>query len=126
MLSRAVGMRLGECLVSFLDETTSDELVPDGTPRPKPPILEPGPSCWRMPWQPGSPRRGCGWVEQACGARTVGAVDGPTHAMTNREIAQALLVTAKTVENQLGSACRKLSVRSRDELGRALASTQLT
>jgi hypothetical protein len=35
MLSRAVGMRLGECLVSFLDETTSDELVPEGTPRPK-------------------------------------------------------------------------------------------
>ena len=45
--------------------------------------------------------------------------------MTNREIAQSLFVTAKTVENQLGSAYRKLGVRSRDELGRVLASTQL-
>jgi DNA-binding CsgD family transcriptional regulator len=46
--------------------------------------------------------------------------------MTNREIAQSLFVTAKTVENQLGSAYRKLGVRSRDELGGVLASTQLT
>ena len=46
--------------------------------------------------------------------------------MTNREIAQSLFVTAKTVENQLGSAYRKLGVRSRDELGSTLASTQLT
>ena len=45
--------------------------------------------------------------------------------MTNREIAQSLFVTAKTVENQLSSAYRKLGVRSRDELGSALASTQL-
>jgi DNA-binding CsgD family transcriptional regulator len=44
------------------------------------------------------------------------AADG----MTNREIAQSLFVTAKTVENQLGSAYRKLGVRSRDELGPAL------
>ena len=46
--------------------------------------------------------------------------------MTNREIAQSLFVTAKTVENQLSSAYRKLGIRSRDELGSALASTQLT
>lgn len=39
----------------------------------------------------------------------------------NREIAQSLFVTAKTVENQLGSACRKLGVRSRDRLRSALA-----
>lgn len=32
---QAVGMRLRECLVSFLDETTTDELVPTGTERPK-------------------------------------------------------------------------------------------
>jgi DNA-binding CsgD family transcriptional regulator len=46
--------------------------------------------------------------------------------MTNREIAQSLFVTAKTVENQLSAAYRKLGVRSRNELGGALASTQLT
>jgi DNA-binding CsgD family transcriptional regulator len=40
--------------------------------------------------------------------------------MTNREIAQALFVTAKTVENQLGVVYRKLRVRSRDQLGAAL------
>jgi hypothetical protein len=32
---QSVGVRLRECLVSFLGETTSDELVPDGTQRPK-------------------------------------------------------------------------------------------
>jgi DNA-binding CsgD family transcriptional regulator len=40
---------------------------------------------------------------------------------TNREIAQALFVTVKTVETQLGSAFRKLGVHSRRELGAALA-----
>jgi len=43
------------------------------------------------------------------------AADG----MTNKEIAQALFVTAKTVENQLGVVYRKLGVRSRDQLGSA-------
>jgi hypothetical protein len=32
---QAVGVRPRECLVSFLGETTGDELVPEGTPRPK-------------------------------------------------------------------------------------------
>jgi len=46
------------------------------------------------------------------------AADG----MTNREIAQALFVTAKTVENQLGVVYRKLAVRSRDQLSGVLSS----
>lgn len=45
------------------------------------------------------------------------AADG----MTNKEIAQALFVAAKTVENQLGVVYRKLNVRSRDQLSRALS-----
>lgn len=40
---------------------------------------------------------------------------------TNREIAQELFVTAKTVENQLGRAYAKLGVRSRADLPSALA-----
>jgi hypothetical protein len=32
---QAVGVRLCECLVSFLGETTSQELMPEGTPRPR-------------------------------------------------------------------------------------------
>src|SRR6266540_1400073 len=32
---QAVGMRLRECLVSFVGETRNDDLVPDGTERPK-------------------------------------------------------------------------------------------
>jgi DNA-binding CsgD family transcriptional regulator len=36
--------------------------------------------------------------------------------MSNREIAQALFVTAKTVENQLGRIYTKLGIRGRDEL----------
>jgi DNA-binding CsgD family transcriptional regulator len=44
------------------------------------------------------------------------AADG----MGNREIAQALFVTHRTVESQLGAAYRKLDIRSRNELPRAL------
>ena len=41
--------------------------------------------------------------------------------MTNREIAQALFVTQKTVEVHLSHAYQKLDIRSRRELGAALA-----
>ena len=44
------------------------------------------------------------------------AADG----MTNREIAQALFVTEKTVETHLGRAFMKLGVRSRKQLAQAL------
>jgi DNA-binding CsgD family transcriptional regulator len=40
---------------------------------------------------------------------------------SNREIAQILYVTPKTVEVHLSNAYRKLSIRSRQELARALA-----
>jgi DNA-binding CsgD family transcriptional regulator len=40
---------------------------------------------------------------------------------TNREIAQSLFVTARTVESHLTQAYRKLRVTSRDELGAVLA-----
>ena len=42
--------------------------------------------------------------------------------LTNREIAQALFVTEKTVETHLGRAYHKLGVRGRKQLGEALAS----
>jgi DNA-binding NarL/FixJ family response regulator len=41
---------------------------------------------------------------------------------TNREIAQALFVTVKTVESHLAGAFRKLEISSRSELGSALGS----
>ena len=41
--------------------------------------------------------------------------------MTNREIAQALFVTARTVEGHLTQTFQKLDVRSREDLGMALA-----
>jgi DNA-binding CsgD family transcriptional regulator len=40
--------------------------------------------------------------------------------LTNREIAQALFVTEKTIESHLGQAYRKLDIASRSELPRAL------
>ena len=40
---------------------------------------------------------------------------------TNREIAQSLFVTAKTVETHLGNVYKKLGVSSRAELPDALA-----
>ena len=41
---------------------------------------------------------------------------------TNREIAQALFLTVKTVETHLSNAYRKLDIRSRRDLARALSS----
>ena len=41
--------------------------------------------------------------------------------LSNRDIAQALFVTPKTVENQLGRVYMKLGVSSRRALGDALA-----
>ncbi len=41
--------------------------------------------------------------------------------MTNRDIAQSLFVTVKTVENQLSSVYQKLGVPSRDRFESALA-----
>ncbi|MCW3039163.1 MAG: transcriptional regulator, LuxR family, partial [Solirubrobacterales bacterium] len=40
---------------------------------------------------------------------------------SNKQIAQTLYVTPKTVEVHLSSAYRKLDIRSRQELARALA-----
>jgi DNA-binding NarL/FixJ family response regulator len=40
---------------------------------------------------------------------------------TNREVAQALFITTKTVKDHLGSAYSKLQITSRAELARALA-----
>jgi DNA-binding NarL/FixJ family response regulator len=40
--------------------------------------------------------------------------------LTNRQIAQALFVTEKTIEWHLGQAYRKLDIGSRSELPRAL------
>ena len=45
------------------------------------------------------------------------AVDG----RTNREIAQALFVTEKTVERHLSSAYQKLAIRSRFQLAAAIS-----
>ena len=42
--------------------------------------------------------------------------------MSNREIAQSLFVTPKTVENQLGRVCAKLGVSGRESLPEALGS----
>lgn len=43
-----------------------------------------------------------------------------TRGMTNREIAQALFVTLRTVEGHLTNAFRKLDISSRDELSAAM------
>src|SRR5439155_3059319 len=40
--------------------------------------------------------------------------------MSNKEIAQALFVTVKTVEQHLGRVYRKLDISSRKQLGKAL------
>jgi DNA-binding CsgD family transcriptional regulator len=44
-----------------------------------------------------------------------------SHDLTNREIAQSLFITARTVEGHLTSVFRKLQLDSRNELATALA-----
>jgi DNA-binding CsgD family transcriptional regulator len=46
--------------------------------------------------------------------------------LTNREIAQALFVTEKTIEWHLGQAYRKLEIRSRSELPSVLREHEAT
>jgi hypothetical protein len=73
--------------------------------RPWPPARDPGapepPAC--TPWPPAS-----------CGFRLA------AQSLTNRDIAQALFITTKTVSDHLSSAYRKLNITSRDELTTAL------
>lgn len=42
--------------------------------------------------------------------------------MTNRQIAQTLFLTVKTIETHLAAAYDKLGIRGRRELGEALSS----
>jgi DNA-binding CsgD family transcriptional regulator len=68
----------------------------------------------------GRPRR-----SRSSGAESLTASERRTATMaadglSNPEIAQALFVTKKTVETHLGSAYRKLDIRSRTELPAAL------
>jgi DNA-binding NarL/FixJ family response regulator len=44
-----------------------------------------------------------------------------SEGMANKEIAQALFVTTKTVEKQLSVVYRKVGIRSRDQLKGALS-----
>ncbi len=83
-----------------------------------------------------------GWVEQARlelrrlgGRRPVGAMLTPSEArvaelvaegMQNKQVAAVLVVSAGTVEAHLTSIYRKLGVRSRTELARALVESQGT
>ena len=65
----------------------------------------------------GAPRR-----RAATGSRRASCASTEMAAagQTNREIAQALFVTEKTVETHLGRAFMKLGVRSRKQLAQAL------
>jgi DNA-binding CsgD family transcriptional regulator len=48
-----------------------------------------------------------------------------TEGLTNRQIAQGLFVTTKTVESHLRSVYRKLDISSRSQLGSALSDTRM-
>src|SRR6185295_16241672 len=71
----------------------------------------------------GRPRAG---AQAGVGALTPSerrVADLAIEGLSNRDIAQALYVTPKTVEVHLSSAYRKLGIRSRRGLGDALASS---
>jgi DNA-binding NarL/FixJ family response regulator len=44
-----------------------------------------------------------------------------TEGQTNREIAQALFITSKTVETHLSQVYRKLGIQARSQLARAMS-----
>jgi ATP/maltotriose-dependent transcriptional regulator MalT len=70
------------------------------------------------------PRRDAATGRDALTARESQVAGLAAQGMSNREIAEALFVTVKTVEWHLGHAYEKLGVRSRRELGRALVPTK--
>jgi DNA-binding CsgD family transcriptional regulator len=70
------------------------------------------------------PRRDAATGREALTARESQVAGLAAQGMSNREIAEALFVTVKTVEWHLGHAYEKLGVRSRRELGRALVPTK--
>jgi DNA-binding NarL/FixJ family response regulator len=69
----------------------------------------------------GRPRRTALGGVQALTASERRVADPAAAGRTNKEIAQALYVTPKTVELHLSNAYRKLGIRSRRELREALA-----
>jgi DNA-binding CsgD family transcriptional regulator len=69
----------------------------------------------------GRPRRTALSGVQSLTASERRVADMAAEGRTNNEIAQALFVTLKTVELHLSNAYRKLGIRSRRELGGALA-----
>ena len=85
-------------------------------------------------------RRAQEWLAQAGGRPRRHRLRGPdsltgsqrevaslaAEGLTNREIAERLFVTIKTVETHLMAVYRKLGIRSRDELSEALLATTPT
>jgi DNA-binding NarL/FixJ family response regulator len=69
----------------------------------------------------GRPRRHAATGVDALTARERQVAGLAAQGMSNREIAEALFVTLKTVEWHLSRAYEKVEVRSRRELGAALA-----
>ena len=67
------------------------------------------------------PRRDAATGRESLTARERQVAGLAAQGMSNREIAEALFVTIKTVEWHLGHTYEKLGVRSRREVGRALA-----
>ena len=72
----------------------------------------------------GRPRRTALRGVEALTASERRVADLAAEGRSNKQIAQTLYVTLKTVELHLSNAYRKLDIRSRRELGRALASSQ--
>jgi DNA-binding CsgD family transcriptional regulator len=68
------------------------------------------------------PRRDAATGREALTVRESQVAGLAAQGMSNREIAEALFVTVKTVEWHLKHAYRKLGVSSRRELGNALLS----
>lgn len=69
----------------------------------------------------GRPRRAAGSGPEALTPTELRVARMAAEGPTNREIAQSLFVTEKTVEAHLANAYRKLGIRGRGQLGAALA-----
>ena len=69
----------------------------------------------------GAPRPGCPRGRDALTPSELRAAEMAAAGQTNREIAQRLFVTQKTVEAHLGRAFRKLDIDSRAQLAGALS-----
>jgi hypothetical protein len=96
---QSVGVRLRECLITFVGERRREDLVPEGQAAPKGADSELGQTCWRTSWLPATGRQGS-VVPQEERRRDLGVLKWLTYA--KNAVRMDAEIGMKVVEHLLG------------------------